>query len=317
MSSRITIGVKDGRKVTLDDVVAGEKGITCWTCQGTLCCKDGKGKHRLTENHSRRSIPKGKHFAHTQKSKCYGEGPAHYQLKQNIARAFNRMVETCRRNPDNTIRSLGINYPCPSPAYGVHCGDWASVPFRFERSMLGNHWFDLQRGLHEVKTEHTLGAGVTRPDVVGLDKAGNPLWIIEIYRTHRTSESCLTYAAQNGIPVFQVNIDDIPANSQFDGPLAELEDERFWLREDNAKRGYLFADKSWNTVCEREAIGMPVDAHRWGKLNARFPDGTEKLLHQCGEAVCPDVSYIWANGLTYDEMYLESEHLTQSHTYQN
>ena len=152
--------------------------------------------------------------------------------------------------------------------------------------------------------------------MVGLDNLGNPLWIIEIYRTHKTSRNSLNFADKHSIPLFQVDIDDIPQDLLRDNPYEELEAEQFWLRADNAERGFLFADKSWNTKCRRESFGMPVDSHSWGKITAYDDDGNEFLLHQCGDEICPDKSYMWANSLNYGEMYLDPEHSKQSHTYQ-
>ena len=316
MSSTITRAIKDGRAVTLEDVVAGEKGLICYTCGSNLCCKDGKGEMIDGENHGRRSTPKSKHFAHTRKSKCYGEGPAHFHFKEIIARSLNGLLVARENSSNCTGLGIGINYPCPTPAYGVYCGYEASAPFRPDKSWLGNHWFDLFRNLHVVQTEVTLDAGKTRPDLVGLDNAGNPIWIIEIYRTHKTSDKCLKYAETRRIPVFQINIDDIPSHPKRNELKAELEAEQFWLRADNAERGFLFADKSWNTKCEREVFGMPVDSHKWGKITACDDDGNEFLLHQCGDDICPDKSYMWANSLNYSEMYLDPEHSKQSHTFQ-
>ena len=315
MASTIAMGVKDGRTVTLSQVSAGEKGITCYTCGGTLCVKDGKGTHISAEGGGRRSVAKGKHFAHTEKSKCYGEGPAHYRLKKTIARALNEVVRDLRGFPAKTTKPLGMNYPCPNAAYGVHCHGRDVQPFRKGNSMMGSHWFDLLRNLTEVKTEHWLGNRETRPDIVGLDATGRPVWIIEIYRTHKTSKRSREYAEKFGIPLFQVNIDDIPRDSNSDNPFQELESERYELRADNAERGFFFADKSWNTSCEREAFGMPPEVHRWSRILLKNDDGTETVVHQCGEEICPDHKYMWRNNLSSFEMYLDPERQVHSHTY--
>lgn len=312
MTSRINVGVKDNRIVTLEDVVAGEKGITCYTCGSPLCCKDGKGKHIRNERGHRVGAPKGKHFAHTLESKCYGEGPAHYRLKELIALTLNGALS---RQHKDSHKVLGINYPCPSAAYGVKCSYSGPFPFQPNHTYIGSHWFDLLRNLAEVKTEHRLGNRFARPDVVGLDCSGKPIWIIEIYRTHQTSAKCREYARENGLPLFQVNIDDIPVLPNSDDPYQELEYDRFWVRADNAANGFLFADRSWNTTCPREVFGMPVDARSWGKIVLGQEDGTVKTVHACGEAVCPDWRYMQLKGLDYFGMYLNPEHLKHSHTY--
>ena len=265
MSSTIEFGIKAGRRVTLDEVSAGEKGITCYTCGTPLCCKDGKGKHADSENHSKRSVAKGKHFSHTQKSKCYGEGPAHYVLKEVIADTLNQCLELAA-NESLPNRPM-ISYPCPSAAYGIYCYDFRPAPFMSAKpSMMGSHLFDLLTDLAVAKTEHTLGGGATRPDIVGLDRSGDPLWIIEIYRKHPTSRNCLGYAKSKNIPVFQVGIDGIPIRYSKDDPYGELHTQEFLIKAQNAARGFLFADKSWNTTCEREDFGMPVYSHLWGKV---------------------------------------------------
>ena len=314
MSSTIEFGIKEGRMVTLDEVSSGEKGITCYTCRAPLCCKDGKGKHTDSENHSRRSIAKGKHFAHTQKSKCYGEGPAHYMLKNVIAGALNQCLELAAKG--NLPNRPTIGYLCPSAAYGVHCFSFASNPFISTRPMMGSHQFDLLTNLWRVKTEHTLGGGSTRPDVVGLDRSGNPVWIIEIYRKHPTSRNCLSYAKSQNIPVFQVDIDGIPVPSSKDDPHGELRTLEFLIKAENAARGFLFADKSWNTTCEREDFGMPVDSHQWSKVFSSSEDDKVVLLHECGEMACPDWNYVLVNEISIEEMYLDPQHQQYSHTFQ-
>ena len=312
MSSTIAFGIKSGRRVTLDEVYAGEKGITCYTCGTPLCCKDGKGKHADSENRSGRSVAKGKHFAHTKRSKCYGEGPAHYILKEVIAGALNECVKLSAQGKLSNRPAIG--YSCPSPAYGVHCFNFAPNPFLSTRSMLGTHRFELLTNLAVVKTEHTLGEGATRPDIVGLDSSSNALWIIEIYRKHPTSKHCLLYANSNNIPVFQVNIDSIPVRYAKDDPFSELYSSEFWIKAENAERGFLFADKSWNTTCEREDFGMPADSRCWSKVYAPTEDGAEVLLHECGEMVCPDSHYIFTNKISVEEMYLDPQHRQYSHT---
>ena len=312
MSSTIEFGIKAGRRVTLDEVSAGERGITCYTCGTPLCCKDGKGKHTDSENRSGRSVAKGKHFAHTKKSKCYGEGPAHYILKGVIAHALNQFLKLAA-NESLPNRPM-MRYLCPSAAYGVYCYDFGHAPFISAKSMMGSHLFDLLTNIAAVKTEHPLGRGATRPDVVGLDSSGEPLWIIEIYRKHPTSERCLRYARNKSVPVFQVNIDDIPTTYSRADLFGELRSPEFLIRAENAARGFLFADKSWNTTCEREDFGMPENCHHWTKSYASSEEGTEILLHECGEMLCPDSQYMLANGISLEEMYLDPQHQQHSHT---
>lgn len=108
--------------------------------------------------------------------------------------------------------------------------------------------------------------------------------------------------------------------------MAEIKCLQFFAIGSNLVRGfYPSATKSFNTVCERKAFGMGPTDHHWSRWiayvhrgpagcgNNGCPDCEEVVLHQCGEMICPDVSYIFEHGIDYYQMYTDPVHKMNSH----
>ena len=327
MSSRIKQAFRDKEIVWLADVQRGEKGLRCCVCTGRLSVRDGKGER--TKGKGRRNVAKGKHFAHVGNASCYGEGVVHYELKTLFTEVINRQ----NRFPDNF---MDLSYVCPSSDYAIN-GMMKVAPGRFlsnpELPQLerGHHFFDLLEGLHEARSEHWLGGRKTRADIAGLDQYGKPLWVIEIKRTG-VSDKSVEYAEAQGIPLFIIDVKSFPeSDDSAEWPLGSTASNPFWAVIDDAQGGHLpRAVETYNTECEREAVGMgPTDTH-WGRLYAFVcrahvdcdsddcKDYEKILLHQCGgrekdTMLCPDTAYMWNQGITWYEMYTDPAHAVYSH----
>ena len=106
MPSTVQQAVKDGCLATLADMQRGETGLTCYTCEGKIVVKDGKGQ--FVDGSGHRNRGKGKHFSHTSNSRCHGEGPAHYKLKVALCASINKALtmSTDERNMHGNIQYL-------------------------------------------------------------------------------------------------------------------------------------------------------------------------------------------------------------------
>ena len=330
MPPTIQYAVLDGQIVGLADVQRGEKGLTCYTCEDRLIVKDGQGSAAKTDSQPRR--PRRKHFSHTSNSKCHGEGPAHYRLKMDIAESVRMALQMQQEQRNFRGR---ISYRCPDEAYGVHCIFKGAPPSNFEpkgfeRLQLGYHDFDLLRNLAEVKTEARLAGGKTRADIAGFDDQGEPIWIIEIVRS-TVSNAAIANATASGLPLFTIDISTLPKGNEPPFP-KELENHLYITMAANVGNGfYPAADVTRNVECKRKAFGMGPEDHRWSKetawLHVSEEECTERadcpgcefvLLHACNaggsdSGLCPDIKYMFENGVDCVQMYKTPEHLAHRH----
>lgn len=223
-----------------------------------------------------------------------------------------------------------LSYLCPDPYYGPNdvfksAPGSGTVNRQFEEMQHGYHSYDLLQNLHCAKSEVSLAGGRTRADIAGLDKQGNVLWIIEIQRT-TLSKAATDHAQEQRIPLFVIDLTHLP-QATADSPMAETECPDYFILEDNLARGfYPSVSKSFNTECERKAFGMGPADRLWRKVvtlvhrglgecsNEGCSDCEEVVLHECGEMLCPDISYIFAHGLDYREMYTDPAHRLHSHS---
>ena len=329
MSSTMQRAFRSQEVVGLGDVQRGEKGLTCCVCSGRLRVCDGKGER--VKGKGSRNVPKGKYFAHVGNGGCYGEGKVHFVLKK----LFEAVINDRRENPDGF---MGMPYVCPSPEYAPHClfkyaPGQDTMHREFPQMEHGHHHFDLLKNLHAVKCEHWLGGQATRADLVGLDREGNPLWVIEIKRTN-ISDKAVEYATTHGLPLFVVDVTNLPdTDDMAEDPVMLTGSLPFAILMENALRGFLpRAVETCNMKCDRQAFGMgPRDTH-WRKdyvytcraePNCGFngcPDCEEVMLHECGGSnedpiLCPDVEYMFKNKIGPEEMYSDPTHLIHSHTF--
>ena len=324
MTSRIQWAIKDDRLVTLADVGRREKGLVCYTCRDRLVVKDGGGQ--FTNGESPRQ-GRSKHFSHTSKSRCHGEGPAHFRVKTSLCGAINNALSMPReqRNMHGCIQ-----YLCPDPEYGPndsfkHAPGSDGLNQRFEEMRHGYHSYDLLAPLLDrAETEVWFDGKRTRADIAGLDKDGDVLWVIEIERSG-LSQAAIKHAQQKCIPLFVVDLTRLP-QSTVDEPLAEIECPDYFVLEENLARGfYPSVTKSFNTECERKVFGMGPTDHRWSKVGAYIHEGMSDcnndgcpnckvvVLHECGEMMCPDTAYMFANDIDHLRMYTDPVHRVNSH----
>ena len=324
--------------MNLADVQRGESGLTCYTCDDNIVVKDGRG--RFVHGQGRRNQKRRKHFSHTANSQCHGEGPAHFRIKNALCWSINNALTT----PEQQRKLTGILwYRCPNPTYGLQEIFKFAPPVKsdpnqqFQQLQLGYHEYDLlhvrtrywQSGrpaLQQAKTEVWLDGRRTRADIAGLDKDGNPIWVIELRRTGHVSQAAIDYALETGIPLFVIDLTHLPSPTP-GNPYAEITCNDYRLVDENLSSGsYPRSDENYNLVCPRQAFGMgPRDQH-WQKQNVLLHRGTgqcletsacpgceEVTLHECGEALCPDSSYMFENDIGVCEMYLDPEHRKHSH----
>ena len=336
MTSRIQLAVKDDRLVNLAEVQRGEKGLTCYTCGDRLVVKDGDG--RFVTGKSRRHQRRLKHFSHTSNSKCHGEGPAHYRVKTALCCAINQAL----RMPKERRNFHGrIAYRCPDYDYGPKDIMKFAPPVRwnpnqeFEQMRHGYHHYDLLHCFHgrrfddppaldRAECEVWLDGRRTRADIAGKDKDGNVLWAIELQRSG-LSQAAIDHAQEKGIPLFIVDLTHLP-QATIDDTWAEIKCRDYSVLGENLANGfYPSVTESYNTECERKAIGMGPGDHVWQKqvslvhrgpgdcANEGCPDCEEVLLHECGEMLCPDTAYIFEQGIDYVQMYTDPVHRMNSH----
>ena len=335
MTNRIQVAIKDGRLVTLEDVVRGEGGLACHTCRDKLAVKDGRG-HRVS-GEGRRNQARRKHFSHVANSKCHGEGPAHYRVKTALCLAINHALKM----PVEDRNSHGqISYRCPDSEYGpkdmMKVAPGSVGPNQeFEQLSHGYHRYDLLHDCHGRDFDKTLALARaecevwldgrrTRADVAGKDKDGNVLWVIEIKRTS-LSNAAVEHAQEKGIPLFVVDLSHLPQATE-ENPWAETECWDYFLLEENLERGfYPSVTESHNAVCERKALGMGPDDRTWSTITVYehrgqrncddegCPDCEEVVLHACGEMLCPDTAYMFTHGIDPVQMYKDPTHSVHSH----
>ena len=336
MTSRIQLALEDDQLVTLADVQRQEKGLTCYTCGDELTVKDGRGQ-RVNGKGSRYQARR-KHFSHISNSKCHAEAQAHYRVKTVLCRAIYRALSMPWKHRDAHGH---IDYRCPDPDYGpkdmIKFAPGSSCANReFEQMRYGYHQYDP---LHEsdrypyddtatlvrAECEVWLDGRRTRTDIAGKDKDGNVLWIIE-FRLSGISRAAIDHAGEKGIPLFVVGLTHLPQPTE-DDPRAEINCPDYFILGENLIRGfYPSVTESYNTGCERKAFGMGVDDRNWSKLfvsvhrdtgdcdDEGCPDCEEKLLHECGELVCPDTVYVFKHSISHLQMYADPVHQVNSHT---
>ena len=328
------IAYKDGRQVSLEDVERHGKGLTCPTCGGRLVVKDGCG--RFVARESPRNRAKGKHFAHIANSGCHGEGPVHYRVKKSLCEAINSALKMPREERNFHGR---ISYRCPDPAYGPkdiikNAPGSGDLHQEFGPMRHGYHQYDLLHCsarptwtapiLDHAQCEVWLDDRRTRADIAGLDGDGNVLWVIEIKRSG-LSHAAIDHALGKGIPLFVVDLTHLPQPSTND-QVTETESFDFYILAENLSRGfYPCVNKSFNTECERKAVGMGPDDHRWsrwcifvhkGPEDCDYdgcPECEEVVLHECGESICPDEVYMFEQGIDALTMYGDPSHKVNSH----
>ena len=317
----------------LAEVRRGEKGLTCYTCGDKLVVKDGRGQH--ASGTSRRNQARRKHFSHISNSRCHGEGPAHYAVKNALCWAINHALKMPRER-----RNLHgqISYRCPDPVYGPNdmikfAPGSGVVNQEFEQLRHGYHHYDLLHdfnglqsatALDRAECEVWLDGRRTRADIAGKDKDGNALWVIEIRRSG-LSQAAIDHAKENGIPLFVVDLTKLPQPTE-DDPRAETKCWDYFILAQNLVRGfYPSVTESYGTQCERKAFGMGTEDQTWSKLcvyvhrgsgdcdNEGCPDCEEAVLHECGELVCPDTAYMFKHGIDHMQMYTDPDHLVNSH----
>ena len=317
MSSTIQRALRNEKIVGLADVQRGEKGLTCCVCGGRLRVCDGKGER--VKGKGTRNVPKAKYLAHVGGGGCNGEGMVHFALKTLLAAVINDR----RANPDGF---MGMPYVCPSPEYAPNCifkhapGQDARNP-ELQGMDRGHHHFDLLKNLHETKCEHWLGGRTTRADLVGLDREGNPLWVIEVKRTN-ISDRAVAYAKSRGYPLFVVDVTNLPATDDaVEQPIMLNASMDFYIIMENVLRGGFLprAVETYNTECHREAFGMGPEDRHWRRDYAYVGD-EQVLLHECGgknqdDMMCPDVRYMMNNEIGPVQMYTDPVHLVHGHAY--
>ena len=315
MAGTVQFAKTDDRLVTLADVQRGQKGLTCYTCGGPLAVKDGRER--------------AKHFSHTSNSLCHGEGPAHYMVKVSLRAAINGALAMPRERRNSHGHLGRISYRCPDAEYGPHdfikfAPGSDGVNRQFEQMEHGYHNFDLLESLDRAECEVSLGNARTRADVAGLDADGNLLWVIEIRRSGLSGKA-IEYAHENGHPLFVVDLSKLPKSPE-DDPWAELKDGVFGILGANLNKGHLPSiTQSFNTTCERREFGMRPTDRNWSKESVlvhrgdgdcegiRCPECEEVLLHECGEFVCPDTTYMQRHDITAVQMYADPVHRVHSH----
>ena len=158
----------------------------------------------------------------------------------------------------------------------------------------------------------------------GKDKDGKALWVIEIRRSG-ISQAAIDHALEKGIPLFVVDLTQLPQLTE-DDPWAETKCWEYFVLAENLVRGfYPSVTESYNTECERKAFGMGPDDHNWSRLcvyvhrgpgdcdNEGCPDCEEEVLHECGEMFCPDTAYMFRHGINHIQMYTDPLHRVNSH----
>ena len=329
MASTILNAQRGNDMVWLADASRGAKGLTCCVCEGRLKVCDGQGQY--VKGKARRNAPKGKYFAHVGGGGCYGEGVVHHELKVLLAKVIKQRLQL-------PAGFMGMPYVCPSPEYAPNCifkvapGMDASAR-EFPQLEPGHHHFDLLKNLHEVKVERWLGGRATRADIVGLDREGSPLWVIEVKRTS-ISDRAIEHAKAHGYPLFVIEVTHLPmADGTAEAPVLLTGSFPFYLVLENAQRGFLpRAVETYNTECYRQAFGMgPID-HQWSKEYAYLhrgpgvcdnhgcPDCEKVLLHECGghDAMgCPDKRYMFQHRISTIQMYTDPVHMAHSHVSQS
>ena len=291
MASTIIFALKNGRNlVTLADVQRGEKGLSCFGCQGDLVVKDGKG--RFVKVEGRQFRPRGKHFSHKGNGNgCHGEGTLHSWVKWRLCEAIN-VALTVRR--DNRNMHGRIRYRCPHPEYEPFesfkdDGQSDGQQSRFPELRYGYDFYDLlgnsssTPSLEAAECERWMDDGInrTRPDIVGLARDGSALWAIEVKRTHLSQKS-IAYAKCNALPMFVVDISNWPElDSEEDS--SQWKAYIFW---DNLRMGFLpLVNESYATVCKRQAMGMgPTDTY-WHSYAEPVHQGTPA---ECQGVHCPN-----------------------------
>jgi len=327
VTSRVQLAVKGEHLVPLAEVQRGEKGLTCYTCGDKLAVKDGRGQH-VTRT-GRRHQARRKHFSHTSNSRCHGEDPAHYRVKTALCWAINHALKMPmeRRNFHGRI-----NYRCPDPVYGPNdmikfAPGRDVISQEFEQLRHGYHQYDLlheSAALDRAECEVWLQGRRTRADIAGRDKDGNTLWVIEIRRSG-LSQAAIDHAKEKGIPLFVVDLTQLPQPTEAD-PRAETKCWDYFVLTENLVRGfYPSVIESYNTECERKTFGMGPEDQTWSKLcvyvhrgpgdcdNEGCPACEEAVLHECGEMVCPDTTYMFKHGIDHFRMYMDPVHRVNSH----
>ena len=300
--------------VSLAETRRGQQNLSCITCGDRLVVKHGPIR--------------GKHFSHTAKSGCGGEGPAHYYLKTGICRSINAALATpsSQRNMHGTLR-----YACPDLEYGLNCMFQMGVATSGKQTghpiipslENGNHSYDLLSGLYEAKCEVLMDNGKTRADIAGVDQNGDVIWVIEIVRTS-LSKAAVAAAGKGPHPTFIIDISHLPEN--------ETKNVRWYTIQSNLRNGfYPIVQKSYLTQCERKEFGMGPKDTCGRKLyalvcqtipdcrNNGCPECSETLMHECygdeNAIICPDDRYMMRHGIDPYTMYTDPNHLVNSHTY--
>ena len=290
MASTIIFALKNGRNlVTLADVQRGDKGLSCFACQGDLVVKDGKG--RFVKVEGRQFRPRGKHFSHKGNGNgCHGEGTLHSWVKWRIYEAINFAI-TMRR--DNRNMRGTIRYRCPNPEYEPFDlfkddSEFDGQQSRFPELRYGYHFYDLLGDYPSTPTLEAAdcekwlddGTNRTRPDIVGVAKDGSALWAIEVKRTH-LSQNSIAYAKHNALALFVVDIGNWPELGSKDFS-SQWMAYIFW---DNLRRGFLpLVNESYATVCQRQALGMGATDTRWHSYTEPVHQGNPE---ECRGLNCP------------------------------
>ena len=253
------IAYKDGRQVTLDEVERHSKGLTCPSCERKLVVKDGRGHFVARE--SPRNRAKGKHFAHIANSGCHGEGPVHYRVKKSLCEAINSALKMPREERNFHGR---ISYLCPDPAYGPkdtfkHAPGSGYLHQEFEQMQHGYHEYDLLHCsarptwtapiLDHAECEVWLDGRRTRADIAGLDKDRNVLWVIEIQRSG-LSHAAIDHAQEKGIPLFVVDLTNLPKPSAND-QMEEATSFEYHILAENLARGFTLVPTNRSTWSAR------------------------------------------------------------------
>lgn len=139
------------------------------------------------------------------------------------------------------------------------------------------------------------------------------------------SHAAIDHAQEKGIPLFVVDLTNLPKPSAND-QMEEATSFEYHILAENLARGfYPSANKSFNMECSRKAVGMGPDDRNWSKWcfyvhkgpgngdHAWCPDCEEVVLHQCGESPCPDEVYMFEHGIDALTMYEDPIHRAHSH----
>ena len=126
-------------------------------------------------------------------------------------------------------------------------------------------------------------------------------------------------------PLFVVDFTRLP-NPAVDDPMAETKCRDYAIIVENLAHGFNSSvTESYNTECERKAMGMEAAGHAWRKGigllhrgpghcgDEGCPDCDEVLLHACSEEFCPDIFYMFKHGIGPTRMYLDPAHRMNSH----